>query len=361
MPQVHFRLLTLIVAMAATNFAHSQTKNYPDGMYAEVSTNKGMIVLQLEYKRTPMTVANFVGLAEGTIENSAFPRGTPYFDGTKFHRVVAGHVIQTGIPANGKTEGPGYQFPNEIRLPELNHDRAGNLNMANSGPHTNGSQWCITLGDRSYLNGDYTVFGHVVQGMEVVFSIAQGDEVKSVRIVRVGTAAEKFKPTTESFHKLVAAAEVRVRQADEQKSADEGKMIRRTWPRAQTLDNGVRYVVLREGAGETPAAGDRLRVSYAGRYLKGISFVSTADGGKPYFGDTPEPFEFVAGKALVNRGFDAAVSGMKKGEKRVLIVPPGQGYGTSGYYSRDVPGRKRFHISPDITLVYEVEVLDISK
>ncbi|MBZ5498663.1 MAG: peptidylprolyl isomerase [Acidobacteriia bacterium] len=357
--KIHAYSVALFLAFPLLLLAQGGGSKYPNGLYAEVTTNKGLIVLQLEFQKTPMTAANFVGLAEGTIKNTALPEGTPYFNGTRFHRVVPGHVIQTGIPANGKTQGPGYQFPNEIRLPDLNHNRAGMLNMANSGPHTNGSQWCIMLGDRSYLNGDYTVFGHVVQGLDVVFAVVQGDEVQSVKIVRVGAAAERFRPTTDSFQKMVAAARARVQQADAKKKAEEERMIRRSWPKATVMANGVKFVVVREGRGEIPAAGTRVQVSYSGRYLKGLSFVSTADGGKPYFGDQPEPFEFEVGKAVVNRGLDAAIAQMKRGEKRIVIVPPGQAYGTGGYYDREKPGQKRFHISPNMTLVYEVEIHEI--
>jgi cyclophilin family peptidyl-prolyl cis-trans isomerase len=348
-------LLTLVLSP----LAQPQEKKYPNGLYAEVTTNKGLIVLELASQKTPMTVANFVGLAEGTIRNTALPEGVPFFNGTKFHRVAAGHVIQTGIPANGKTQGPGYQFPNEIRLPELNHGRAGMLNMANSGPHTNGSQWCITLGDRSYLDGDYTVFGRVIRGMDVVLAIAQGDEVQSVRIVRVGVAANMFQPTTETFQKMVEAARAKVNQAEAEKRAEEETTIRNKWPQAQVLDGGVRSVVVKRGVGAPAEPGTKMKVLYAGKYLKGPGFVSTADGGTPYFGKKPAPFEFEVGKAMVNRGFDAAVAQMKKGEKRILIVPASQGYGTAGYYDREKPGQKRFHISPNTTLVYEVQVLDI--
>jgi peptidylprolyl isomerase len=359
--KVHFPPLVLILAVFLVLPAQGQSRKYANGVYAEVTTNKGLIVLKLEFKKTPMTVANFVGLAEGTIKNATLPEGTPFFNGSKFHRVVPGHVIQTGIPAGGKAQGPGYQFPNEIRLPDLNHDRAGMLNMANSGPHTNGSQWCITLGNRSYLDGDYTVFGHVVTGMDIVFSIVQGDEVQSVRIVRVGEEADRFRPTTESFQKMVEDARSRVQQAEEKKRADEERIIHSKWPQAKVSSNGVRFVVVREGRGEVPRAGAKLKVVYSGRCLTGIGFVGTSDGGRPHFGKQPVPFEYEVGKAQVqvNRGFDAAVAQMKKGEKRILIVPSNQAYGISGYYDKEKPGQKRFHISPNTTLIYEVEVLDV--
>ncbi len=138
------------------------------------------------------------GSPKGTIANAAFDPGRPFFDGTVYHRVVPGHVIQTGIPQSDKAHDPGYKFPNEIHA-GLSHDHAGALNMANSGPHTNSSQFCITLGDRSYLDGNYTVFGEVVEGMDVVMRIVQGDVVQSVRILRVGAKAQAFHPTTASF------------------------------------------------------------------------------------------------------------------------------------------------------------------
>jgi len=361
------RLIHLVIfASAPVLFLAGCAKpKYPDGLYAEVMTNKGLIVLQFEFEKTPMTVANYVGLAEGTIDNATFPPGRPYFDGTKWHRVVAGHVIQCGIPKSAKAGadgGPGYEFPNEIVLPDLNHGRAGMMNMANGGPHTNGSQWCITLSDRSYLDGDYTVFGHVVEGMDVVFKIAQGDEVESVRIVRVGQAAKAFRPTTASFRAMVEAAKVRVAEADARKKAEEDAAVQRNWPNAIALENGLRYVVLREGLGKPPVNGQKMTVAYSGKcLLSGKAFVSTAEEGKPYWGETPAPFEFEVGKSKVNPGIDAALALMKKGERRLIIVPAALGYGTGGFYAKQRPNEKRFVISPNTLLVYEIEVIDIIK
>jgi peptidylprolyl isomerase len=351
----------LALALLALAFSPAcRSPKYAEGLYAEVTTNKGLIVLRLEFERTPMTAANFVGLAEGTIDNAAFPPGGTFFDGTKWHRVVPGHVIQCGIAVGGKAEDPGYEFPNEIVLPDLNHGRAGMVNMANGGPHTNGSQWCITLGDRSYLDGDYTVFGHVLGGMDVVMSIVQGDEVRTVKIVRVGKKSRAFRPTTGSFKAMVDEAKVRVVRADAEKKAKEDELVKANWPDAAEAGSGVKYIILKQGQGRPPAAGERVIVSYSGKApLAGKSFVGTADDGRPYWGETPEPFEVSAGLPRVNPGLDAAVALMKKGEKRLLIVPSGQGYKTNGFYAKQKPGEKRFVISPNTLLVYEVEVLDI--
>ncbi|HKA00840.1 MAG TPA: peptidylprolyl isomerase, partial [Candidatus Solibacter sp.] len=194
-----------------------------DGVFAEIKTSKGLIIARLETELAPMTVANFVGLAEGTIANAAFLPGQPFYDGTVWHRVVPGHVIQTGQPKSDKARGPGYQFPNEINA-KLSHNHAGALNMANAGPNTNSSQWCIMLGDRSYLDGDFSVFGEVVRGLDVVRKIVQGDVVESVRIVRVGEKAQVYHPTTESFQAMVAEAQKRVAEHTEKK-----KMAEREW------------------------------------------------------------------------------------------------------------------------------------
>ena len=310
-PNGAWSILGLAAAFAALAATACSRPKYPEGLYAEVTTNKGLIVLKLEFEKTPMTVANFVGLAEGTIDNTASPDGVPYFDNTKWHRVVPGHVIQCGMGAAGKAEGPGYEFPNEIVLPDLNHDRAGMVGMANGGPHTNGSQWYITLGDRSYLDGDYTVFGEVYAGMDVVNAIVQNDDVRTVRIVRVGRAARPFRPTTASFKALVEEAKVRVGRADAEKKAKEDELVRTSWPGAIAASDGLLYIVEKPGAGKPPRQGDTVKAIYSGQApLAGKAFVSTADQGKPCGGGTPEPFEIVIGKPGVNPGLDAVLAAM---------------------------------------------------
>jgi cyclophilin family peptidyl-prolyl cis-trans isomerase len=329
---------------------------YADGLYAEVTMGKGLFVFRIEFEKTPMTAANFVGLAEGTIENAALPLGTPYFDGMKWHRVAPGHVIQGGIPKGGKEQGPGYEFPNEI-VPGLSHGRAGMVNMANGGPHTNASQWCVMLGDRSYLDGDYTVWGEVIQGLDMVMAVVQGDEIQTVKIVRVGKAAKAFRPTTASFKKMVEDAKIRVQQADLERKGKEEAAVREQWPQAVEGEQGLKYVVLKEGKGKPAAPGANIQVAYSGKcLLNGKAFVSTTEGGLPYWGETPAAFEYELGKTKINPGFDASVAAMKKGEKRLVIVPAEQGYRNDGFYAKERVGEKRFVISPRTMLVYEIEI-----
>jgi Xaa-Pro dipeptidase len=332
---------------------------YPDGLYAELRTNKGLIALRLEFERAPMTVANFVGLAEGTIQNKALPPGAPFFDGSIWHRVVPGHVIQTGM-ASGGSAAPGYQFPNEI-IPSLSHGKAGMLGMANAGPHTNTAQFYITLGDRSYLDGNYTLFGEVTSGMDVVNAIVQGDWIDHVRIVRVGDRARAFKSDTATFRAMVEAAEARVKAADENKAREEAAIIQQKWPRAKPSPRGALVQVTREGQGAPAASGQALTVRYVGQFLDGRPLASSADEGRPLPGSAAQPFEYVVGRSRINPGLDEALAAMRAGERRTVIVSGQVGYGRSGYTSPQKPGEKRFVISPNTTLVYEIEVLDIKR
>ena len=179
------------LSACAANVTDGGSSELPAGLYAQFVTGKGEILVKLEPVRAPMTTANFVALAEGKMKNTAKPEGTPYYNGLKFHRVIANFMIQGGCPRGAGTGGPGYQFGDEIHA-ELKHDRPGILSMANAGPGTNGSQFFITHGATPWLDGKHTVFGAVVKGQDVVDKIAQGDVMKEVNILRVGAEAKGF-------------------------------------------------------------------------------------------------------------------------------------------------------------------------
>ncbi len=191
MKKIIFALTFLFVALSS--FAGKEKKpKLEKGLYAEIETSKGIILVKLEFEKTPLTVANFVGLAEGKIKNTAKPEGVKFYDGLKFHRVIPNFMIQGGDPQGTGMGGPGYAFKDEC-LPELKFDRPGLLAMANSGPKTNGSQFFITHVPTTWLNGKHTIFGNVISGQDVVNAIQQGDLIVHIKIIRKGKAAKKFK------------------------------------------------------------------------------------------------------------------------------------------------------------------------
>jgi peptidylprolyl isomerase len=309
----------------------------PDGLYAELKTSRGAILLELHFQEVPLTVANFVGLAESTLAFQNRPAGKPFYDGLTFHRVIADFMIQGGDPSGNGSGGPGYRFPDEI-VPELGHDGPGVLSMANSGPDSNGSQFFITRQAAPWLDRFHTVFGRVVQGQEVVNSIRQGDRIDQVHILRRGQAAKAFRVSQQSFQRLLGEAPERRKQAWDRARAQDLDSIRKRWPDTVTTTSGLRYKVLRPGSGPKPGPSAFVSVHYTGSLLDGRIFDSSVQRG--------QPASFRIGEVIP--GWNEALVAMKKGEKRLLIIPPELAHGKRGY-----PGL----IPPHAFLVFEVELL----
>lgn len=185
-------LLALTILFVALSGNAAKKPKLEKGLYAEIETSKGKILIKLEFEKTPLTVANFVGLAEGKIKNTAKAEGIPYFDGLTFHRVIANFMIQGGDPQGNGMGGPGYSFKDEF-VPEFKFTGPGILAMANAGPATNGSQFFITHVATPWLDNKHTIFGHLISGQDVVNAIQQGDKIISVKIIRKGRPAKKFK------------------------------------------------------------------------------------------------------------------------------------------------------------------------
>lgn len=333
----------LAAASVFTTFASPNAQaqaDYPPGVFAEMTTSRGLIVLLLEYERTPMTVANFVGLAEGT-KTSNGEAGKPFYDGLIFHRVIDNFMIQGGDPEGSGRGGPGYRFPDEI-VPALKHIGPGMLSMANSGPNTNGSQFFITHKATPWLDGKHAVFGRVIKGQEVVDAIEKGDKLERLKIVRVGEKATAFKADQASFDALVAGASAHDAGRKSAAKARIEAQISKRFPNAIATPSGLRYVVNRPGKdAEKPAKGTEVSVHYVGTLLSGKKFDSSLDRGKP--------IEFSIGQGQVIAGWDEAIMDMTRGERRTLIIPPELAYGARGY--RDL-------IPPHSTLVFETELID---
>ncbi len=323
---------------AAASFTFAQA-NLPDGLYAKIYTDKGPITLRLDYDKAPLTVTNFVGLAEGSLDAN---KGKRFYDGLTFHRVVADFVIQGGDPKGDGSGGPGYQFPNEIS-PDLKHDAAGILAMANAGPDTNGSQFYITLAPTPFLDGNYSVFGRVVDGLDVVKKIAKGDVMRKVEIIRVGAAAKAFTADQKSFdERKVALLEARNKAAEAKKEADVAS-IKKMWPDLARNGDGTFSKLLKVGSGASPTAGQTVSVLYKGMFIDGRVFdQSSAHGGAP--------IQFQVGMHQVIPGWDKVLMTMKKGEKRLVVFPPELGYGAAGAGGV---------IPPNAYLAFEMELVDI--
>lgn len=329
-------LLTTLLLLSFGDTSMAQGDQLKDGLYAKIITERGNILLSLYYKKTPLTVINFVSLAEGTksLGGADKPTGIHFYDGLKFHRVINDFMIQGGCPLGNGTGGPGYKFPDEID-PSLKHDRPGTLSMANSGPDTNGSQFFITHVPTPHLNGKHTVFGRVVEGQDVVNAIKQDDVIKKVEIIRVGDEAKAFKTDDNAFNEAL-------KNLSQSGNDTVENMIAKQWPKTINTASGLRYVVKKEGSGDSPKKGYTVAAHYSGRLLlNNRKFDSSYDRG--------EPIEFKVGVGQVIPGWDEALLDMKKGEKRVLIIPPELAYGSRGAGGGVIP--------PNAWLVFDVELV----
>ena len=329
----------LIACLAETAFAATTDAALGNGLFARINTDKGDIVVRLEFQKTPLTVCNFVALAEGKMNAAA---GKRFYDGLTFHRVIADFMIQGGDPLGNGTGGPGYRFPDEI-VPTLKHDRPGILSMANSGPGTNGSQFFITHLPTPWLDGKHTVFGSVVEGQDVVDAIKQGDRMRSVTIIRNGPLANQFRADQAAFDSLLKEAGASsADKARAQRNADLAQ-INAKYPNAVQTPSGVRYIIQKQGTGVKPAPGKTVRVNYKGSFLSGQVFDSSDTQGRP--------LEFPAGVGKVIKGWDEMVLDMKIGEKRLAIIPPELAYGERGAGNGAIP--------PNSFLVFEMELVGI--
>jgi cyclophilin family peptidyl-prolyl cis-trans isomerase len=326
-----------------------------DGVFATISTTKGDIVVSLEYEKAPVTVANFISLAEGKNPNVKVEKlkGKPFYDGLKFHRVINDFMIQGGDPDGNGSGGPGYSFKDEFRE-ELKFDKGGILAMANSGPATNGSQFFITHKETPWLNGKHTIFGHVVSGMDNVNKIVQDDIMTKITITRKGTAAKKFDAV-----KVLAddAKKDEAKKLESQKVVkDKAAYFAATKAKATTTASGLKYVVTQKGTGVKGAEGSNIYFHYAGYFEDGNLFDSSMPSVAKAYGKYDanrdaqggyKAFPFAVGKKDgMIPGFIEALDLMTDGEKAIFFIPSNLAYGEKGAGGV---------IPPNATLIFEIE------
>ncbi|PXY39139.1 peptidylprolyl isomerase [Flavobacterium cheongpyeongense] len=341
--------------IAKTAVKATSNANPAEGIFATISTTKGDIVLTLEYEKAPVTVANFISLAEGKNPNVKVEKlkGKPFYDGLKFHRVINDFMIQGGDPDGNGTGGPGFSFKDEF-VKELVFDKGGILAMANSGPATNGSQFFITHKETPWLNGKHTIFGHVVSGMDNVNKIVQDDIMTKITITRKGATAKKFD-----------AAKVLANDAkkDEAKKLESQKVVKEkaayftaTKANATTTSSGLKYVITQKGTGVKGAEGSTIYFHYAGYFEDGNLFDSSMSNVEKAYGKyNPnrdaqggyKAFPFTVGKKDgMIPGFIEALNMMTDGDKAIFFLPSNLAYGEAGAGGV---------IPPNATLVFEIE------
>lgn len=330
-------LMATLFASCGAQSQESKHKDLEDGIYAEIKTTRGDILLVLEHEKTPLTVANFVALAEGDMDTGEREPGQPFYNDLTFHRVIKDFMIQTGDPQGTGMGGPGYKFEDEFH-PDLRHDGPGVLSMANSGPATNGSQFFITHKETPWLDNKHSVFGRVIDGQSVVDSIEQGDVMKEVNIIRIGKEAKKFDAL-----KVFQTEKENMRKKIEQKEAEFEKEFAKLKANAKTTDSGLQYIVNKEGNGPQVQAGKSVSAHYRLRLKDGTVIDDSFSRG--------EPISLVPGRGQVIPGWEEGLLLMKQGGEYTLLVPPQLGYGAQA--NGPIPA--------NATLIFDMEIVSVDE
>ncbi|UQD56382.1 peptidylprolyl isomerase [Flavobacterium sp. K5-23] len=366
------RILSLLLVIATLFSCKEDHSNLPDGLYAKIDTNKGEIIVKLDYKKAPITVANYITLAEGKndfVTNNNL-KGRPFFDGLKFHRVIKDFMIQTGDPLGTGSGDTGYKFKDEFS--DLLFDKGGVLAMANNGPMTNSSQFFITHLATPWLDGKHTVFGHVVdKGMDVVNLIEQNDYINKVTIIRNGEAAKKFNAVktfynyfsveSENQKKKQALDALNKKEYNEKyKEVREEKVsyFNALKSKATTTPTGLKYVITKKSGGKKPTNGTHLYIHYAGFLEDGELFDSSIESVSQTFGKFDQnraaqngyqPIPFQAGrKDGMIPGFIEGLEKLSFGDKAILFIPAHLAYGAGG--AGDA-------IPPNANIIFEIELM----
>ena len=322
-----------------------------DGVYAKMETSKGELIIQFFDKEAPVTVANFVGLAQGTIENKAKAKGVPYYDGIVFHRVIKNFMIQGGDPQGTGMGDPGYKFDDEKN--NLKHEGKGYLSMANSGPNTNGSQFFITEVPTPWLDGRHTIFGKVIKGDDVIDAIANAETgaqdrpKEEIKIVKVtvftkGDAYEKY-DAAKIFNEGKSKIQENNKAYNAKLEAEAAKKLEDLKAGMTATPSGLLYKITKSNPeGKAPKTGDIVSVHYAGKLTNGQEFDNSFKRG--------EPIEIPIGVGQVIKGWDEGIQLLKEGESATLLIPSELGYGARGAGGV---------IPPNAWLIFDVELVKV--
>lgn len=380
-----FGLVLLMILVSATA-CKDKYPDLEDGLYTEIITNKGTMVLRLEYQKAPITVANFVSLAEGTNTLvDSMHIGKKYYNGLIFHRIIDDFMIQGGDPTGTGSGSPGYKFNNEIS-DDLKHDKVGTLAMANSGPNTNGSQFYITEAETPFLDGAYNVFGYLVLGEDVLHNLASvettkpGDKpvedviMEEVNIIRKGKDAKNFDaPVVFKNHFAEAEKAEKERLAKEEEAqkikaeksaaaaADMKPALETYEGKSKSLASGLKMYNITKGTGAKPKAGQTVTLNYEGYFSDGKLFDSNVKNVEERYGMyneqkdqqevyTPMPMQ-ISPDAQMIPGFKEAVNQMSVGDKSFFYLPSHLAYGERG--NRVIP--------PNTDLIFIIEMVEIQK
>jgi peptidylprolyl isomerase len=362
--------LTLLFIIVSLGLVSCQN-DYPDledGIYAEFNTNKGIFVAKLTHKETPLTVSNFVDLAEGNNDMvDSIYKGKPFYNGLTFHRIIKNFMIQGGDPLGSGAGSPGYKFPDEFS-DSLVHSKKGILSMANSGPGTNGSQFFITLKETPWLDGKHTVFGEIVMGQELIDSIglvetAAGDKplkpvtINELKIIRKGDIS------LDSFEDAMAIVDKKIQeeQAAMLKIAGEtAEQLASQKEQAEELPSGLKILYTQKGEGVKPAEGSKIKMNYAGYLQNGTLFDSNIEEiAKKYNvwdhrrkdagGYEPAESDYSKEARLIP-GFREGLLLLSVGDKATIFIPSHLAYGERG-----IPNV----IPSNSDLVFELELVEI--
>lgn len=333
-----------------------------DGLYANFQTSKGNMIVKFEDKKAPVTVANFVGLAEGKIDNTAKAKGVPFYDGTIFHRVIKDFMIQGGDPKGTGMGDPGYKFEDEKN--DLQHTGKGILSMANSGPNTNGSQFFITEVATPWLDGRHTIFGKVVKGENVIDDIAnvekgaqdkpktdvvlekvsvfgKGDEYKNYDAAKVFNEGKgKIQSNNKAIQEKIEADKKR---KETEFAANQQGLVDGLKSGMQSTPSGLFYKITKTTNGVAPKAGDDVSVHYAGKLVDGTEFDSSFKRN--------QPIEIPIGMGQVIKGWDEGILLLKEGETATFLIPAELGYGARGAGGV---------IPPNAWLIFDVELVKVN-